>query len=131
MKILIAEDEVISRKFIYKFMSRYGECDLTFDGNEAIEAFEMAMDTDEAYDLICLDIMMPVTDGLQALKRIREIENEKQVPNKKRVKIIMTTALSDIANIQTAFNSGSEGYAVKPIDTTKLEEVMKRLGILH
>ncbi len=131
MKILIAEDEMISRKFIYKFMSKYGgECDLTIDGGEAIDAFMMALDDNEPYDLVCLDIMMPNVDGLKALKIIRDIEVERGVAELDKVKIIMTTALNDVTNVQTAFDTGSEGYAVKPINIQKLTDVMKRLSLI-
>lgn len=130
MKILIAEDEMISRKFIYKYMSKYGDCDLTIDGAEAIDAFMMAIDEEEPYDLICLDIMMPNVDGLKALKIIRDIEKERGITDNEKVKIIMTTALNDVSNVQTAFETGSEGYAVKPINTQKLSDVMRRLKLI-
>ena len=45
------------------FLSKYGECDITVDGMEAVDAFMMALEDKEPYDLICLDIMMPVMDG--------------------------------------------------------------------
>ena len=48
-KILIAEDDHASRK-LYKFMSQYGECDITVDGSEAIEAFVIALNDNEPYD---------------------------------------------------------------------------------
>lgn len=130
MKILIAEDELISRRFISKFMEKYGHCDITVDGSEAVEVFEMALIEGEPYDLVCLDIMMPEVDGLQALKKIRKLEKEHGIAEEKKVKIIMTTALNDVENIQFAFHNGSEGYAVKPIDTKKLLSVMERLGLL-
>ena len=130
MKILIAEDEMISRKFIYKFLSKFGDCDLTIDGGEAIDAFMMALDEVEPYDLVCLDIMMPNVDGLKALKIIREIEVERGISESDKVKIIMTTALNDVTNVQSAFETGSEGYAVKPINTQKLTDVMKRLKLI-
>lgn len=129
MKILIAEDELISRRFISKFMEKYGHCDITVDGSEAIEVFEMALLEGSPYDLVCLDIMMPEVDGLQALRKIRKLEKEHGVTEEKKVKIIMTTALNDVENIQFAFQHGSEGYAVKPIDTKKLLNVMERLGL--
>lgn len=130
MRILIAEDEMISRKFIYKFLSKYGECDLTIDGGEAIDAYMMALDEGEPYDLVCLDIMMPDIDGIKALKIIRNIEKERQVPDDKKAKIIMTTALNDVAKVQESFKLGSEGYAVKPINTKKMVDVMTRIGLL-
>lgn len=67
MKILLAEDDFVTRKFMVGFLSKYGECDVTVDGMEAVDAFMMALEDGEPYDLVCLDIMMPVMDGYQAL----------------------------------------------------------------
>lgn len=72
MRILLAEDDFASRKFMDKFLSRYGECEITVDGEEAVDAFMMALEDDEPYDLICLDIMMPVMDGFETARRIRK-----------------------------------------------------------
>ena len=116
MKVLIAEDDFASRKFLLRFLQQYGECDVTVDGQEAIEAFEMAMEDEEPYDLICLDIMMPGVDGYEALKAIRKMEEERDVPESDRVKIIMTTALNDGRNVTKAFSLGCVAYAGKPID---------------
>jgi two-component system chemotaxis response regulator CheY len=126
MRILIAEDDYVSRKFLYKFMSQFGEC----DGMEAIEVFLMALDDKNYYDLICLDIMMPEVDGIKALKTIRKLEEERGVPEEKLAKVIMTTALNDPKGIFETFDLGSEAYAVKPIDTDKLIDVLKRLKLL-
>lgn len=127
MKILIAEDDLASRKFLFKFLSKYGDCDITVDGIEALEAFVMAHEENQPYDLVCLDIMMPKLDGLKALKKIRDIEGQRGIEDD-RVKIIMTTALNDAADVHTAFDSGCEAYAAKPIDTEKFIVVLKKLG---
>ena len=99
MRILIAEDDFASRKVILKFLSEYGECDVTVDGMEAIDAFMMALEDGDPYDLICLDVMMPIMDGYQALKNIRDIEREHNIPEEEMVKIIMTTALNEQKNV--------------------------------
>lgn len=130
MRILIAEDDLVSRKFLYKFLSSYGECDITVDGMEAVEAFLLGWDEGQPYDLVCLDIMMPRVDGLKALRMIRDLETEKNVAEENRVKIIMTTVLNDTQNVFDAFQSGCEAYAAKPIDTEKLADVLKKLGLL-
>jgi two-component system chemotaxis response regulator CheY len=130
MRILIAEDDFASRKFMLRFLSKYGECDVTVDGTEAVEAFTMALETDEGYDLICLDIMMPLMDGYQALKKIREIEQEKGIEESKSVKIIMTTALSEGKNVMKAFDLGCTAYAGKPIDQEKFENVLRKLDLI-
>ncbi len=131
MKIMIAEDDLVSRKFLHKFMSRYGECDLVVDGLEAIDAFMLAIQDKEPYDLICLDIMMPKVDGIKALKAIRDIEKQKNIEGDQAVKIIMTTALSEADMVQSAFDHGSNAYATKPIDTEKFIEVLKKLQLIE
>lgn len=130
MRILIAEDDLVSRKVIFKFLSSYGECDITIDGMEALEVFMMAWDEGKPYDLICLDIMMPELDGIKTLKTIREIENQKGVEEEKRAKIIMTTALNDKETVSNAFDTGCEAYAAKPLNMGKMVDVMKKLGLL-
>ena len=130
VKILIVEDEFGSRKLLQKFLSPYGICDMAVDGEEAVEAFSIAMNEEEPYDLVCLDIMLPKKDGQQVLKEIRDIEKEKGIFGYKGVKIIMTTALSDPKNILEAFKSQCEAYIPKPITKQKLLEEMKGLGLL-
>jgi len=129
MRILIAEDDFASRKFLYKFLSSYGDCDTTIDGMETIEAFLLGWEEGNPYDLICLDIMMPKVDGLKVLKFIREKEREKGLQRSQYAKIIMTTALNESNYVYSAFESGCEGYAAKPLDTNKLVEVMAKLGL--
>ena len=130
MKILIAEDDFASRKFMSRFLSKYGECDVTVDGTEAVEAFLMALDSDESYDLVCLDIMMPELDGYQVLKTIRDIEKERNSPEEKASKVIMTTALNEGRNVTKAFELGCVAYAGKPIDQEKFENVLRKLALI-
>ncbi len=130
MKILIAEDDFASRKFMLRFLSKYGECDVTVDGMEAVDAFLMAMDSDDSYDLVCLDIMMPALDGYQVLKTIRDIERERNIPEEKASKIIMTTALNEGRNVTKAFELGCVAYAGKPIDQEKFENVLRKLELI-
>ncbi|CDE42831.1 response regulator receiver protein [Clostridium sp. CAG:411] len=131
MKILIAEDDFASRKFMLRFLSKYGECDVTVDGMEAVDAFTMALDADEGYDLVCLDIMMPELDGYQALKQIREYEKEKGISEEDGAKIIMTTALNEGRNVTKAFELGCVAYAGKPIDQDKFENVLRKLNLIE
>lgn len=128
MKILIAEDDVVSRKLMWKILSDFGECDLVINGLEAIDAFLLALKDQEHYDLICLDIMMPKVDGVKVLKTIRDIEKQNQIKNP--VKIIMTTALGETEVVDDAFIKGANAYATKPLDIEKLMEVIKNLQLI-
>ena len=130
MKILLAEDDFATRKFMLSFLSKYGECDVTVDGMEAVDAYLMALEDGVPYDLVCLDIMMPVMDGYQALVGIRNLEKERDIPQEKAVKVIMTTALNDESNVKMAFELGCTVYSGKPIDQERFEQAMKKLGLI-
>lgn len=130
MKILIVEDDFASRKFMMKFLSKYGECDITVDGKEAVEAFLMAVEQGEGYDLVCLDILMPSLDGYQTLKEIKEIEKKRGVKEGKGAKVIMTTALNEGRNVRRAFDLGCVAYAGKPVNTEKFEGVLRKLELV-
>ena len=113
MRILIAEDDRISRNFLQKFMQSYGEVDMAVDGMEAVDLYMDSIKQNNRYDLLCLDIMMPKVDGLKVLK------------------IIMMTALADVGYVDEAFRQGCDAYASKPVDTDKVEEVMRNLGLIE
>lgn len=131
MRILIAEDDMTSRRFLSKFLSTYGECDVVVDGMETLDAYLIAVKENNPYDVICLDIMMPKVDGVKVLKAIRDFETQRGLLPEKRVKIIMITALDDTEYVHKAFELGCEAYAAKPIDTDKLIDVMKNLGLIE
>ncbi len=127
MRILIAEDDRLSRVFLKKFLSSYGTCDVAVDGMEALDAFMEAVKQKEPYDLLCLDIMMPRVDGLKVLKAIRVLEKQH---NLKHTCIMMMTALADVEYVDQALELGCDAYAAKPIDTEKVESVMRNLKLI-
>ena len=96
MKALIVEDDFTSRLFLQTFLSRYGECHVAVNGKEAVEAFRLATNNGSPYDLICMDIMMPEMDGQEAVRQMRALEDAGGVLSHRGVKIIMTTAVTDI-----------------------------------
>ena len=130
MRILLAEDDFVTRKFMMNFLSKYGECDVTVDGMEAVDAFMMALDEGNPYDLVCLDIMMPVMDGYRALGGIRNLEKERNIPEEKCAKVIMATALNEEKNVKMAFELGCTIYSGKPIDQNRFEQALRKLGLI-
>lgn len=131
MKILIAEDDFTSRKYLTKLLSQYGECDITVNGLEAIEAFIMATEEGEPYNLACLDVMMPKIDGLKVLRYIREKEDEMGLAKEKRIKIIITTAISECDINDKKFTEGLEGFLPKPLEPEQLHEMIKKLRLIE
>ena len=130
MKTLIVDDDFTSRKLLLKILSGYGSCDVAVDGKEAVNAFKLALNEWEIYDLVCLDIMMPNMDGQEALVEIRKLEKEKGILGLDGVKVIMTTALDDADSVKTAFREQCEAYLVKPIEKDKLVQKLNEFDLI-
>ena len=131
MKTLIVEDDFVSRTIMQEFLKQYGPSHIAVNGKEAIEAVRLALERQEPYDLICLDIMMPEVDGLQALRSIRAHEESAGLPPSKTAKIVMTTALRDFQNISDAYGNHCDAYVTKPINKAQMTAQLKKLGLIH
>lgn len=132
MKSLIVEDDFTARKLMQIYLEELGECFIAINGKEAIDAFSEALDGSQPYDLICLDIMMPEMDGMEALKNIRKIEKENQkTTGLSAVKVIMTTARDQSKDVFSAFNIGCEAYMIKPIRKSDLFDEIAKLGLIE
>jgi two-component system chemotaxis response regulator CheY len=131
MKILIIEDDFISRKLMVRYLIPYGEVDIAVNGEEALEAIRTAWEENMPYQLICLDIKMPGMDGHAVLKKIRMIEKEKGIDEKAAAKVIMTTILKDHENVFNAYYKGKAiAYLVKPFGEDDIVEEIKKLGLV-
>lgn len=132
MKILIVEDDFISRRVLQKILSQYGECEIAVNGTEAVEAFSMAIQEGVPYNLVCLDIMMPELNGQEVLKMMRQMEKELGVLEPQECMIIMTTALDSPKNvIEAYYHGGCTDYMVKPIDKNALIAKLKEHGLIE
>ena len=115
MRSLICEDEFGCRKILLRMLSELGECDVAAKGDEALDAYVEAQQRGKPYDLICLDIMLPNLSGQEILREIRRHEEAHGIGGLDRVKIIMTTGLSDPQTVLESFREGCEGYIIKPV----------------
>jgi two-component system chemotaxis response regulator CheY len=130
MKTLIVEDDFFVRSLLSTILSEYGKCHVAVNGREAITALEKALDENAPYDLVCLDIVMPVMDGQEALLEMRRIEKERGVKGEDLTKVIMITAVDDSKKVMDAFRYGQcEAYLTKPLDKDKLLKHIKDLGL--
>jgi two-component system chemotaxis response regulator CheY len=127
LKILIVEDDFASFKILEEYLHEYGDCSVAVNGSEAVEVFKKASEEGKPYDLICLDILLPVMNGHLALEEICQIEQECGL---KRAKVIMTTAIDDTEDIIKAFKEGCKAYIVKPVTNEKLFAEMRKLGLV-
>ena len=129
MRTLVVEDDFVSRRLVQTIMSPYGACDVAVDGDEAVEAFSIALEEQTPYDLVCLDIMMPGMNGHEVLKRFRDMEKRRDLRDSQKTKVIMVTAMGDYKNVMNAFQTKCDAYLVKPIDRKKLQDLVASLEV--
>ena len=130
VRILIVEDDFVSRKLLLKIMSPIGECDAACNGKEAWEAFGAAHAEGNGYDLILLDIMMPEMDGREVLSRIREYENSGGAKVAKTARIAMATHIGDKETVIKSFRDQCDGYITKPYTRDSMLADLRKYGLL-
>lgn len=132
MKCLIAEDHLLSRRILKELLSPNFDCDIAVNGQEAIDSFQLAHDSKRPYDVIFMDIMMPVVDGMEALLCIRTLERKMEIPPNLAVKVVMTTALDDPHTVIRSLNQcEADSFIVKPLSRQKLALELRKLKLLQ
>lgn len=123
-RILVVEDNDVNQ-LVSKAMLEYLQCEVTMAGNgaEAIDSF-----TSHSFDLILMDCNMPVMDGFEATRRIRALEQQKNLPP---VPIVALTAhvLDHIK--QECFAAGMDGHLSKPFDVAQLDKVLRQFSAIR
>ena len=116
MKVLFAEDENDLREVIKKYLEFQGYyVDAVADGSQAVDKLSK-----DAYDVIIMDIMMPVMDGVTAMKKIREAGNT--------IPAIFLTAKSEVSDRVEGLDAGADDYLTKPF---AMQELSARLRALY
>ena len=128
MKSLIVEDDFTARRLIQIYLASFGECAVAINGVEAVHAIELGILSNDPYDLVCLDIMMPEMDGLEALGLIRQLEKENGVGEGDGVNVIITTATNQPGGRESAIENGCAAYLIKPIRKDDLIAEIEKLG---
>lgn len=112
MKILIAEDEVMSRKLLQSLLTKWGhEVTAVDNGEKALQALDQA----DAPKLVILDWMMPVMDGLDVCRQIRT-QDSQEPPY-----LIILTARSERKDLLEAFTAGADDFLHKPFNSDELQ----------
>jgi len=119
-KVLVAEDNPVNRKLAASILQRAGHnAILVTNGKEAVDAVKR-----EQFDVVLMDVQMPVMGGFEATRLIREHE----ATSGKRTPIIAVTAHAMKGDREACFAAGMDGFAPKPIQSTKLLEMLDRLA---
>jgi signal transduction histidine kinase/DNA-binding NarL/FixJ family response regulator len=113
LRVLLAEDNAVNQRLAVLLLEKYGHwVHVVGDGSEAIEAFQQA-----DYDLVLMDVQMPMMDGLEATQRLRDLE---RATNRARMPIIAMTAHAMPGDKQRCLTAGMDGYVAKPIRADEL-----------
>jgi len=117
-RILLVEDNIINQQVAMGFLKRYGlKADATANGEEALKALENI-----PYDLVLMDVQMPVMDGFEATRRIRDPQSKVLNHN---VPIIAMTANALQGDRELCLEAGMNDYISKPIDPEKLSGALE------
>jgi CheY-like chemotaxis protein/HPt (histidine-containing phosphotransfer) domain-containing protein/anti-sigma regulatory factor (Ser/Thr protein kinase) len=117
-KVLLAEDNAVNSRLAARLLEKRGCAVLVAtNGAEAIELWSR-----ESVDLILMDVQMPLVDGLEATRRIRENERESGA----HVPIVVLTAHAMKGDRERCLDAGADDYLAKPIVPTMLAEVLDR-----
>ncbi|GBF23175.1 putative histidine kinase [Candidatus Gastranaerophilus sp. (ex Termes propinquus)] len=121
-KILLADDNPINQKLVMKMLTKAGfSCDIANNGLEAFNAI-----CQNNYDVVLMDCQMPVVDGYESTKRIRQRERDENLP---KIPIIALTANAMVGDADVCRAAGMSDYLSKPIDYSLLiEKIEKYIG---
>ena len=124
MKFLCAEDNAINAEILEMLLeAKDASCTICSNGQEIVDAFASVKPGD--YDMILMDIQMPVMDGLEATRRIRSSEN----PLGRTIPILAMTANAFLEDMQKSKEAGMDEHLSKPVDISALEQVVKRFRV--
>jgi CheY-like chemotaxis protein len=120
LKILVVEDNAINLRLITAALLRAGhKVDAATDGAAAVVQFK-----NNDYEVILMDIMMPVMDGITSTREIRKIEAERLTGPDQRVKIIAITANAFEDDRTKFFEAGMDYYMNKPLEIDELHRIL-------
>ena len=123
LSVLLVEDNLLNQKFASATLRKQGhKTDIAENGKTAVEQFEK-----NEYDLILMDIQMPIMDGITASKKIREIEDKRNSKNK--VKILAVTAYAMENDRQKCLAAGMDEYLTKPFKPDELINMINKLRL--
>ena len=119
LRILLAEDNIVNQKMMIKMLEKE-DCQVTIadNGQDVLRQMEQGF-----FDVILMDVHMPVLDGIEAAKRIRQNE----ITTQEHVPIVALTAAAMSEDKDHCLNAGMDAYLSKPLDRKALFETIKDL----
>lgn len=127
-RILVVDDDFVSRRITATFLAKYGDCDVATNGCEGFLSYLMSIEEKHPYDLIVVDIIMPRIDGWRLLTHLQSANVSAREEGLLAPTIIMTSTQSAPNDVLSSFRSGCHGYLVKPLDPKTLVQLLSKLN---
>jgi signal transduction histidine kinase/ActR/RegA family two-component response regulator len=125
VRVLMADDNAVNRKLVSRLLEKRGYSVVTVkDGVEALAALEK-----DTFDVVLMDVHMPLMGGFEATAAIRKREREASAPQASPVRIIAMTASAMIGDRERCLAAGMDGYVSKPIRDKELFETIEQLAV--
>ncbi|KAJ7106458.1 hypothetical protein C8R43DRAFT_1045557 [Mycena crocata] len=127
-RVLVVEDNSILRNLLVKWLTTRGyDYRDAVDGRNGVSVYR----DDGPFDVVLLDMSMPVLDGIGATTEIRQMEAERLVDDAHGTptRILALTGMSSLEDKRRAFEAGVDGYLVKPVAFKTLDEMFSKLGV--
>ncbi|MBF0528357.1 MAG: response regulator, partial [Deltaproteobacteria bacterium] len=119
-QILVAEDNPVNQLMVRRMLEKLGhKVTVVENGQKAIDCLKK-----ERFDLVLMDVQMPIMDGLEATKQIR---NDTSGDLRTDIPIIAMTAMAMAGDKESLLEAGMDDYVAKPIEKDKLQKIMRRV----
>ena len=125
LRILVAEDNLVNQRVIVGVLKRLGYADVEMveNGQDAVDALRTAVDLDKPFDVVLMDVQMPLMDGHAATRALRL-----DLAGSPQPVVLMLTANAMQGDREAALEAGADGYLTKPIDRAALAQALAEVS---
>lgn len=133
MNILLVEDVEISRMVTENILRQFSEVTFIDNAKNGFEAIKKTLDLykkGKKYDVIFMDIIMPITSGYQALESIRKYEKDNYIEENNRSKIVILSSLNTKEEIENGLRMGADKVFIKPINYEDIKSLFEEWNMI-
>lgn len=133
MNILLVEDVEISRMITENILRQFSEITFIDNAKNGFEAIKKTLDLykkGKKYDVIFMDIIMPITSGYQALESIRKYEKDNYIEENNRSKIVILSSLNTKEEIENGLKMGADKVFIKPINYEDIKSLFEEWNMI-
>lgn len=127
MKSLVIDDSKLIGLIMQETLEQYGSCDVAFNPVDGFNKYVKSVNNNIPYDVVYLDLIMPIYNGYQVLEMIRNYEKSR---NAKNSIIVIVSGIYDEENKKKAIELGADAYFMKPFNITEFTKFFKEKGLL-